>query len=72
MINIICFMMRVIYQRASVAMGIKPGGLGGGGGGGGALGSSYAQMCVSKSEDHGTFFCFKGVKRVGIFHSKWV
>ena len=70
MINIICFMMRVIYQRASVAMGIKP--RGGGGGVKGALGSNYAQMCVSKSEEYGTFFGFKGVKRVKIFHLKWV
>ena len=69
MINIICFTMRAIYQLASVAMGMKPRG---GGGVKGALGSNYAQMCVSKSEEYGTFFGFKGVKRVKIFHSKWV
>ena len=32
------------------------------GGGGGRLGSNYARMCVSKSEGHGSFFGFKGVK----------
>ena len=30
--------------------------------GGGRLGSSYARMCVSKSEGHGSFFSFNGVK----------
>ena len=29
-------------------------------------------FCVSKSEGHGSFFCFKGVKWVLRFHSKWV
>ena len=44
------------------------GGCSGGGGGGGTrcpgrrLGSNYAQMCVSESEGHGSFFSFKGVK----------
>ena len=28
----------------------------------GRLGSNYARMCVSKSEGHGSFFSFKGVK----------
>ena len=32
------------------------------GGGGGRLGSKFAWMCVSKSEGHGSFFRFKGVK----------
>ena len=32
------------------------------GGGGGRLSSNYARMCVSKSEGHGSFFGFKGVK----------
>ena len=34
----------------------------GGGGGGGRLGSKFARMCVSKSEGHGFFSGFKGVK----------
>ena len=29
---------------------------------GGRLGSNCAQMCMSKSEGHGSFFSFKGVK----------
>ena len=29
---------------------------------GGLLGSNFARMCVSKSEGHGSFFGFKGVK----------
>ena len=32
------------------------------GGGGGRLGSKFARMCVSKSEGHGFFLGFKGVK----------
>ena len=39
---------------------------------GGRLGSNYARICVSKSKGHGSFFSFKGVKLVRIFHSKWV
>ena len=31
-------------------------------GGGARLGPKYARMCVSKSEGHGSFFNFKGVK----------
>ena len=30
--------------------------------GGGTLDSKHAQMCVSKSEGHGSFFGFNGVK----------
>ena len=30
--------------------------------GGGRLGSKFARMCVSKSEGHGSFLGFKGVK----------
>ena len=48
------------------------GGGGGGSGGGGGLGSNCALMCVSKSEGHGSFFSFKGVKGVRLFHPKWV
>ena len=29
---------------------------------GGQLGSNYARMYVSKSDGHGSFFIFKGVK----------
>ena len=32
----------------------------GGGGGGGLLGSNYAQMCVSKSEGHGSLYQLQG------------
>ena len=31
-------------------------------GGGGRLGCNYARICVSKSEGHGSFWGFKGVK----------
>ena len=48
---------------------IKP--PGGGGGGQLAIGSNYAQMCVSKSDGHGSYFSFRGVKWVRIFQSKW-
>ena len=30
--------------------------------GGGYLGPNYAQMCVSKSEGHGSVLSYKGVK----------
>ena len=30
--------------------------------GGGGLGSNHARICVFKSEGHGSFFRFKGVK----------
>ena len=38
-----------------VSFAVPPGGAGGGGG----LGPNYARMCVSKSEGHGSLFCFK-------------
>ena len=33
-----------------------------GGGGGGMTWFNFTRMCVSKSEGHGSFFSFKGVK----------
>ena len=46
------------------------------GGGGGGRATWFqprdAGMCVSKSEGHGSFFGFKGVQCVRMFHSKWV
>ena len=43
-----------------------------GGGGVGGFGSNYARTCVSKCKGHGSFFSFKGVKCVRVFHSKLV
>ena len=42
------------------------------GGGGGGVGSNYARTCVSKCKGHGSFFSFKGMKRLRVFHSKLV
>ena len=51
-----------VRVHGTVFKGLLGGGVQGRGGGGGELGSKYAYMCVSKSEGHGSFFSFKGVK----------
>ena len=51
MINIICFMMRAIYQRASVAMDIKPRG----GGGGVVKGGTMPRCVCPKVKNMGPF-----------------